>query len=85
MISKDYISTSEVAKILGISRQAVLKKIESNEIAAEKIGRNFVIPKKDILEIAGKILGENRKQESETSLDKTIKDYGEAIKKLGEE
>ncbi|KKR02314.1 MAG: hypothetical protein UT29_C0004G0007 [Candidatus Yanofskybacteria bacterium GW2011_GWA1_39_13] len=85
MLSKNYISTNEVAKILGVSRQAVLKKIDAGEIRAEKIGRNFVVAKKDILEIAGHILGETRKQEIEASLEKTLKDYGEAIKKLGEE
>ena len=74
-----------MAKILGVSRQAVLKKIDAGEIRAEKIGRNFVVAKKDILEIAGHILGETRKQEIEASLEKTLKDYGEAIKKLGEE
>ena len=51
------------------------------DIYVNNIGFN----KKDILEIAGHILGETRKQEIEASLEKTLKDYGEAIKKLGEE
>ena len=39
-MEKEYLSTSEVAKILGISRIAVFKKIKSGEIKAEKKGRN---------------------------------------------
>lgn len=85
MESKDFISTTEVAQILGISRIAVFKKIKSGEIKAQKVGRNFVVARQDILEIAGKIMGERRKQEIESSVEKTLEDYGEAIKKLGKE
>lgn len=83
--SKDYISTAELAEILGISRMHALRKIKSGEIKAERIGRGFVIRKKDILEIAGHILGEDRKKELESAISKTLDTYGEAIKKLGQE
>ena len=72
MESKDFISTIEVAQILGISRIAVFKKIKSGEIKAQKVGRNFVVARQDILEIAGKIMGEKRKQEIESSVEKTL-------------
>ena len=85
MESKDFISTIEVAQILGISRIAVFKKIKSGEIKAQKVGRNFVVARQDILEIAGKIMGEKRKQEIESSVEKTLEDYGEAIKKNGKQ
>jgi len=42
-MSKKLLSTSEVARILGISREAVLKKITSGKLHAKKIGRNFAI------------------------------------------
>lgn len=44
---KDFYTTKELAKILGISRVAVFKKIKNGTIKAQKIGRNFVIFKKD--------------------------------------
>src|SRR3989338_2240547 len=47
-MDKKLLSTIEVAKILGISRVAVFKKIKSGSIKAQKVGRNFVIFKKDI-------------------------------------
>ena len=48
MESKEFFTTSELAKKLGISRIAVFKKIKNSVIKAQKIGRNFVIYKKDI-------------------------------------
>ena len=50
--------TSEVAKVLKISRIAVFKKIKSGEIKAEKIGRNYVIPKEEVLKALGLVIGE---------------------------
>jgi excisionase family DNA binding protein len=48
MESKEFFTTSELAKKLGISRIAVFKKIKNGAIKAQKIGRNFVIYKNDI-------------------------------------
>lgn len=47
MEEKDFYTTKELAAILGISRVAVFKKIKNGTIKAQKIGRNFVISKKD--------------------------------------
>ena len=48
MGKKDFYTTSELAKILGISRIAVFKRIKNSSIKAQKAGRNFVVFKKDI-------------------------------------
>ncbi|MBU2545463.1 helix-turn-helix domain-containing protein [Patescibacteria group bacterium] len=48
MKSKDFYTTTELAKILKISRIAVFNKIKREEIKAQKMGRNFVIFKKDL-------------------------------------
>jgi len=45
---KDFYTTAELAKILKISRVAVFNKIKKGEIKAQKMGRNFVIFKKDL-------------------------------------
>lgn len=37
------ISVAEYAKLEGISRQAVQKRIKAGTVKAEKIGRNYVI------------------------------------------
>lgn len=48
---KDFYTTKELAKILGISRVAVFKKIKTGVIKAQKMGRNFVVFKEDIGEL----------------------------------
>ena len=48
---KEFYTTAELAEILGISRVAVFNKIKKGEIKALKMGRNFVIFKKDIGDI----------------------------------
>jgi len=48
---KDFYTTAEFAKLLGVSRIAVFNKIKKGEVKAQKMGRNFVILKKDVQEI----------------------------------
>ncbi|MBU1159777.1 helix-turn-helix domain-containing protein [Patescibacteria group bacterium] len=84
-MAKKVLTSSEVAKILGISRVAVFKKIKSGQIKAIKIGRNFVIEDNDLMEILGKSLSEKDKKNIEESVKKTIKEYGETLRLLGKE
>ncbi|MCX6718490.1 MAG: helix-turn-helix domain-containing protein [Candidatus Staskawiczbacteria bacterium] len=44
----EFLSTSQLAKILKISRVAVLKRINRGAIKAIKVGPNFVIKKADV-------------------------------------
>lgn len=85
MILTQYISTSQLAKILNLSRIAVYKKIKSGKIKAIKIGRNFFVEKDNLPEITGKTLGIDQKNLINQSVIKTIKEYGEALKLLGKE
>ena len=84
MDKKTY-TTSEVAKMLGISRIAVFRKIKSGEIKARKAGRNFVIEEGNIAGICGTALTEEGKKKIERSVERTIKEYGETLKLLGKE
>jgi excisionase family DNA binding protein len=79
------LSTIEVAKILGISRVAVFKKIKAGKIKARKVGRNFVISRSDLPQVSGKVLSEGKKRQIEKAVDKTISEYGETLKLLGRE
>ena len=45
---KDYYTTTELAKVLGISRISVFKRVKQGSIEGQKIGRDFIIFKKDI-------------------------------------
>lgn len=83
MKNKRFLSTIELAKILGISRIAVYKRIKSGKIKAVKIGRNFAIDKKDLADIFKKKLNKQEKLEIERAVKKTIKEYGETLRLLG--
>lgn len=48
---KEFYTTKELAELLGISRVAVFNRIKKGDIKAQKMGRNFVIFKKDIGDI----------------------------------
>jgi len=82
--NKDFYATTEIAKILGISRVAVFKKIKKGDIQARKIGRNFVIPRTEVESILGKELTEKQKKIINEAVDKAFKDYGPALKMLGD-
>ncbi len=63
----------------------MFQKIKEGKIKAEKFGRNYLIPRKDILEIAGQVISPERKRQLEAGVDKTIEEYGEVLRKLGKE
>jgi len=65
-MSEKYFSTAEVAQMLGISRIAVFKKIKSGKLAAMKVGRGFVIEKKDFLALHKEMFAKSRKKELST-------------------
>jgi len=50
MNRKDYFTTQELAKLLGISRIAVFKKIKSGELKAVLVGKSYLIPKNSLPE-----------------------------------
>ena len=84
-MEKELFSTIEAAKMLGVTRIAVHHRIKSGKLKATKVGRNYVIEKRDLLEAVGEELGEEKKRQIEIVVNKAVEDYGEALKKLGEE
>ena len=85
MRDKGVLTTSELAKILGISRIAVFKKIKKGEIKAARIGKNYAIPRSSLHEILGDTLSEKKKKEIEAAVRRTVKEYGETLRLLGRE
>jgi len=82
MENKRVMSTSELAKLLGISRVAIFKKIKSGQIKARKIGRNYIIEDKDVPGLAVKTTAE-KKRLIENAVKKTVSEYGEVLRLLG--
>ena len=84
-MDKKMYSTSEVAKILNLSRIEVFRKIKAGKINAEKVGRNYVIPQESLLEALGKIIGSDKKEKIEEAINKAVNEYEDVFRKLGKE
>ncbi len=48
MKEKYFYTTAELAKLLGISRISVFERVRQGSIKGQKMGRNFIVFKKDI-------------------------------------
>ncbi len=84
-IEKIYISTSEAAKYLGVSRVTVFKKIQKGEIPAKKVGRNYVILRESIIGGISKPLTPDAKHQIDGAIERTVREYGETLRLLGNE
>lgn len=86
---KTHISAAELAKILGISRIAIFKRIKKGQIPAQKIGRSYAIPVDYVTEILrGKgpaTLSDEKKKEITEAVEKVVHEYGETLRLLGKE
>lgn len=84
MCMEKLMSISEVAKLLGISRVAVFKKVQSGDIPAKKVGRAYVISADNFVSVKSKTLSESQKVFLDKSVGKVISEYGETLKLLGD-
>lgn len=85
MKRRGFISIPQLAKMLGISRIAVYKKVKKGQIKAQRIGRSFAIAENDVAGILGKALGRQGQRQIDRAVKRTVKEYGEALRLLGNE
>jgi len=85
MNEKEYITIPKLAKLLGLSRIAVYKKVKNGEIKAIKIGRIYAIPKEYVSGILGRKVSEKARKEIDKAIQKTLREYGDTLKQLGDE
>ncbi len=85
MAKQTYITIPRLAKLLGLSRIEVYRKVRKGQIKAERIGRLYVITDKEVAHILGKEPTPADKGQIEKAVRKAVKDYGEVLRKLGEE
>ncbi len=84
-MDKKYYSTIEVGKILNISRVAVLKRIKSGKLKAERVGKNFIVSNEAVLEALGKSIGKENKDKIEHAVKKAVEQYKTTFRLLGKE
>ena len=85
MVNQKYITIPKLAELLGLSRIEVYRRVRKGQIKAEKIGRMYVIKDKEVAYILGKKLTAKDKGQIEKAVKKAVKEYGEVLRKLGEE
>jgi len=85
MAHEKYITIPELAKLLGVSRIAIYKRVKKGQIPAEKIGRTYVITDQTITDILGKELTKTGKERIDAAVRRTVKEYGTVLKQLGKE
>lgn len=85
-LHKNFLSTSQVAELLGVSRVTIFRWIKEGTMKAEKVGRNYVIAHDEFMKHLGKQpLNDVQKGEIKNLVDKAMIDYGETIRMLGRE
>jgi len=65
----EYVTIPELAKLLGLSRITVFKKVKKGEIKAIKLGKTYGISRKSLGSLLGEVLGEDEKKE----IDRAVK------------
>ncbi|MEK7607442.1 MAG: helix-turn-helix domain-containing protein [Patescibacteria group bacterium] len=83
--AKQYFSTTEVAKIMRISPEAVLKKIKIGRLKAVKVGYSYIITKPDLDVVLGFLVSSEQKDEIRGVVKKAVKEYKIAFERLGKE
>jgi len=82
MVHEKYITIPELAKLLGVSRIAIYKRVKKGQIPAEKIGKTYVITDRTIADILGKELTSRGKKRIDAAVRKTVREYGDVLKQL---
>jgi len=85
MVNQKYITIPELAKLMGLSRIEVYRKVRKGQIKAEKIGHMYVITDREAANIIGKKTNARDKSQIEKAVKKTVREYGEVLIKLGKE
>lgn len=83
MQQKEFYTTTELGKIMGLSRSQIFRKIKNKEIPSEKIGRINLVPRFYVDSLLGQLEKDDQRR-IQSAIDKTIREYGEVIKMLGD-
>jgi excisionase family DNA binding protein len=74
-----------LARLLGVSRITVYKRVKRGEIPATRVGRMYVINDRTVRDIIGGEVSSLTKQQIDSAVHKTMSEYGDLLKQLGSE
>ena len=84
-MDKKYITIPELAKLLGVSRAAVYKRVKKGEIPAIRPGKAYLISDPDVQRILGKRLTKKDKDQVEIAIQRIVHEYSDVLKWLSKE
>lgn len=85
MTAENYVTIPQLAHLLGVSRIAIYRRVKKGDIPATKVGGVYVISDETMASILGKEASKNAKDRIDAAVRKTVREYGEVLKKLGKE
>lgn len=85
MAKQTYITIPQLAKLLGLSRIQVYRKVRKGQIPAIRIGRNYAISDRDVTHVLGQKMSSKSKKQVSVAVKKAVREYGEVLKRLSKE
>ncbi len=85
MPTQGEITVPMLAKLLGVSRITVYRRVKRGEIAARKVGKTYIITDQTVREILGGEISNRTKTQIDTAVRKVVSEYGDVLKQLGRE
>ena len=80
-----YITIPQLAKMMGVSRVTVYRRVKSGEIKASKVGHDYIVDDKEIQRLLSQDITAADKRKIDKAVKKTVEEYGETLKRLGKE
>jgi len=85
MAKQKYITIPQLAKLLGLSRIEVYRKVRKGQIPAIRIGRNYAISDSDVAHILGEKMSSKNKRQVSLAVKRVVREYSEVLKRLSRE
>ena len=80
-----HVTIPELAKLLGVSRIAVYNRVRKGQIPATRAGRTYIITDKTVAGVLGRDVSLQRKRQIDAAVARTVREYGEVLRFLGDE
>jgi excisionase family DNA binding protein len=84
MKQENFLSTIKFGEIAGLNRVQVFRLIKKGVIPAIRVGRNYLIDRRELGIFSDQLTGRESKQ-IDRAVSRVFKDYGEVIRQLGAE
>ena len=80
-----YITIPQLAKMMGVNRVTIYRKVKTGQIKATKIGHSYIIEDDEIKKALGQKLTQRDKKLIDKAVKKVVREYGQVLKLLGRE